>query len=199
MANANETSALIIEHIVKRGEEKRYEQWTTDILNAVSRSPGYLGREVFPAAGAGKPYRVIVRFQTAGDLQNWLESAERRLFIEQIQDALTTGDQVRVQAGIDVWFTSPDAPLRPKPYKQFLLTAAAIYPLTLIVPRLLAPLLSAVPFLAQPLIANLFVTAIVVALMTWVVMPRLTGWLHDWLFDAGGRETYKPDVGEIKL
>ncbi len=35
--------AFIITHTIKAGEEKRYEDWLTDILTAVNTAPGYLG------------------------------------------------------------------------------------------------------------------------------------------------------------
>jgi hypothetical protein len=39
--------AFIITHTIKAGEEERYEAWLMGVLSAVSRAPGYLGREVF--------------------------------------------------------------------------------------------------------------------------------------------------------
>lgn len=199
MTNADETAALIIEHTIKKGEEKRYEQWTAEILKAVGQSPGYLGREVFPSGNAGKPYTIIVRFRNQADVQKWLDSPERKSFVERMRDAFENGDKTSVRAGIDVWFTPTDAPKKPPAYKQFLLTAAAIYPLTLVVPRLLAPLFARVPVLGNPFVANLFVTAIVVGLMTWLIMPRLTVWLHDWLFAAPRETATKRETETIKL
>ncbi len=182
--NASETTALIIEHTVKKGHEQHYEKWLREILAHVSASSGYLGREIFPPSGTGKPYTTIVRFNTDHDLQLWLDSSERRQFIEQIQDALEDGDRTQIKAGIDVWFTPGDAPNKPSPYKQFLLSAAAIYPLSLIVPRLMLPLYKTVPLFEHPLVSGLMTTLIIVGLMTYAVMPYLTYWLRGWLFNA---------------
>lgn len=70
-------------------------------------------------------------------------------------------------------------------HKQFLLTLAAIYPLTLFVPWLLQPLFALesalVPALRHPLLDHLLVAAVVVSLMVWVVMPRATRLLSGWL------------------
>lgn len=185
--NASETTALIIEHTVKKGHEQRYEKWLREILAHVGASSGYLGREIFAPSDAGKSYTTIVRFTTDGDLQIWLDSAERRRFIEQIQDALESGDRTQIRAGIDVWFTPGNAPNKPSPYKQFLLSAAAIYPLSLIVPRLLLPFYKAVPLFDHPLVSGLLTTMIIVALMTYAVMPYLTYWLRGWLFTVSER------------
>lgn len=185
--NASETTALIIEHTVKKGHEQRYEKWLREILAAVAVSSGYLGREIFPPSGTGKPYTSIVRFNSDQDLQLWLDSSERRQFVEQIQDVFEDGDRTQIKAGIDVWFTPDDAPNKPKAYKQFLLSAAAIYPISLILSRLLLPVYEAVPLFEHPLVKGLMTTLITVGLMTYVVMPRLTYWLRGWLYGTSKR------------
>lgn len=188
--NASDTTALIIEHTVKKGHEQRYEQWLREILAEVSAFTGYLGREIFPPPATGKPYTSIVRFHTDQDLQVWLDSSERRRFIEQIQDALEGGDRTQIKAGIDVWFTPSDALNKPKAYKQFLLSAAAIYPLSQIVPRLMLPFYKTVPLFENPLVSGLITTLITTGLMTYAVMPYLTYWMRGWLYSttAEGRK-----------
>jgi hypothetical protein len=182
--NGNEPTALVIEHTIERENQPRYENWLKEILEAVSASPGYLGREVFPATGDELTYTTIVRFQANQDLERWLDSPERKAFIEKVHDAFEGGDRTSVRAGIDVWFTPPNSTNKPQPYKQFLITAAAIYPLSLLVPRLLSPLFEAVPFLGHPLASGLIVTSIIVGLMTYVVMPYVTQLLRNWLFKS---------------
>ena len=69
MLEEGQTTALVIEHTVKKGNEERYKQWLAEIFEASRKFPGYLGREVFPPAGENKPYVIIVRFATESDLQ----------------------------------------------------------------------------------------------------------------------------------
>ena len=57
-------------------------------------------------------------------------------------------------------------------------TGAAVWPLSQALGYVVA---LALPDLALPL-RGLIVTAVMVALLTWVVMPRLTRWLAWWLF-----------------
>ena len=188
MENAQDTTALIIEHTIKKGDERRYEKWLGEILKATKKSSGYLGREVFPPDAAGKPYIIIVRYRTSEDLQKWLDSAEREMFINEMRDALSGGDKTFIKAGIDVWFSPANAAKTPPAYKQFLVTAIAIYPLSLIVPQLLAPLFEAAPALENPLLGGLLITVILVGLMTYLIMPLLTGWLRDWLYETANRD-----------
>jgi len=187
MAQANESAALVIEHVVRKSSEKRYEIWLKDVLTVLSRAPGFLGREIFPPAAAGKPYTIIDRFVSHTELQNWLNSPERQAFVESMRDAFEF-DQTTVRAGIDVWFAPDKNSPKPAAYKQFLLTAAVIYPISLIATSLLAPLSKVVPLLKNPFISGLFVTAILCGLMTYLIMPFLNFWLHDWLFSASGNK-----------
>ncbi len=183
MTDQNETAALVVEHTIRQDQRKQYEKWLSEILKAVSASRGYLGREVFPPTEDGKPYTTVVRFKNQTDVQLWLDSPERRAFIESMKDAFEKGDQTTVKAGLDIWF-SPNGEMRKSPaYKQFLLAVAAIYPVTLIIPRLLEPLFAAVPILANPFIGNFFVTLILVGLLNYLIMPFLTKLLKNWLFD----------------
>lgn len=188
MVNIDEPTALVIEHTIKPGNQRRYEEWLAEILEAVKKAPGYIGREIFPPNGTDKPYIIIVRFQTHADLQNWLDSTERKDFIRKVRDTLDGGDKTSVKAGIDVWFTPENALHKPPAYKQFLITLAAIYPLTLIVPRVVAPLAETFTPLKNPFFGNFIVAVIIVGLMTYVIMPNLTGWLRSWLFKQAARK-----------
>ncbi len=67
--------------------------------------------------------------------------------------------------------------------KQFLLILSALYPLNLITPYLLTSLFRVVPPLTHPLIRGLFISAVVVGLMTFVVMPHYTRLAERWLYE----------------
>jgi antibiotic biosynthesis monooxygenase (ABM) superfamily enzyme len=173
--------AFVITHTIKTGEEKRYEDWTKEILNASSSYPGYLGREVFRPAAGSRKYTTIVRFDRDEHLRAWIDSDTRRELIGRVSDLLEEGDQNEIRTGVDFWFT-PEGTRSPKAWKQFLLTTSAVYPLSLIIPRLLAPLFRVVPPLGHQLVANLLVAIILTGLLTFVIMPRYTRLFRRWLY-----------------
>lgn len=181
----NKSVALIITHTIKAGEEKRYEAWLTEILSAVSSFPGYLGREIFRPAQGTRTYTSIVRFDANNHLNAWVESETRNSFVSRVGDLLERGDVHEIRTGIDFWFT-PEGVKPPKPWKQFLLTLSAVYPLSLIIPRLFGPLFRVVPILAQQFISGLLIAATLTALLTFVIMPRYTRLVKKWLYDAAG-------------
>ena len=82
---------------------------------------------------------------------------------------------------VPFWFT-PEGVKPPKPWKQFLLTLSAVYPLSLIIPSFFSPLYRAVPDLGQPLISGLVIAATLTALLTFVIMPRYTRLMKSWLY-----------------
>jgi antibiotic biosynthesis monooxygenase (ABM) superfamily enzyme len=182
IADQHKSVALIITHTVKAGEEKRYEGWLTDILSEVSRSHGYLGREIFRPTQGTRTYTSIVRFDTNNNLTAWVESETRNSFVSRVTDLLEKGDVHEIRTGIDFWFT-PEGVKPPRPWKQFLVTLTAVYPLSIIIPQLLSPMFLASPVLGNQFVSGLLIAATLTALLTFVIMPRYTRLMKRWLYD----------------
>jgi uncharacterized protein len=174
--------AFIITHIIKEGEEKRYEDWLAEILGAVSSCPGYLGREIFRPAQGTRKYTIIVRFDSQDHLYAWAKSDTRQSFVNRVVDLLEKGDLNEIRTGIDFWFT-PEGVRPPRSWKQFLLTLSAVYPLSLIIPHLLSLLFSVAPSLGHPLIEGLLMASILTGLLTFVIMPHYTRLVKRWLYE----------------
>jgi uncharacterized protein len=66
---------------VKPGHEHAYEAFLEGIAAAARRFPGYLGVEVFRPSDPGGEYRIVYRFDTAANLQRWLDSDERSSWV----------------------------------------------------------------------------------------------------------------------
>lgn len=64
-----------------------------------------------------------------------------------------------------------------------MVTWSAIYPLVMGVPLLITPLMQALGLPEQRWLSTLAVTATVVFLMVYVVMPRYTKLIKRWLFN----------------
>jgi len=173
--------AFIITHIIKTGEAWQYENWLTDIQREVRHLPGYLGREIFRPAHGSRKYTSILRFDTLDSLNAWAESETRKKYVDKVTHLLEAGDQVDIQTGVDFWFT-PEGVHPPKPWKQFLLTLTAVYPLSLLIPRLLRQLFLLVPYFEQELIRALLMSVTLTGLLTFIIMPRYTRLVKRWLY-----------------
>lgn len=67
-------------------------------------------------------------------------------------------------------------------WKQYLVTWSAIFPLALVVPLLVTPLLHFLGLRNNRFVGTFAVTGVVVYRMVYVVMPRYTRLLRRWLF-----------------
>jgi antibiotic biosynthesis monooxygenase (ABM) superfamily enzyme len=85
--------------------------------------------------------------------------------------------QTTIGEGLEAWFRNPHAPMPPR-WKMALLTWIAVWPVSILVPAILMPLLG--PNSPQVLTAGLIAAGIVV-ILTWVAMPLLIKVAHPWL------------------
>ncbi|HEX2180675.1 MAG TPA: antibiotic biosynthesis monooxygenase [Rubrobacteraceae bacterium] len=180
-AGTNPPVTAVASRRVKRGREREFEEWTSGILAAANEFPGYLGFEVLrPGDAPGDDeYRIVFRFDRESNLRAWEESEERHRWLRKAEP-LIHEERVHVLTGLETWFTLPWKAGEPSPprYKMAMVTWLAVFPLITGILVLFGPLLGLLPMLLRTLI----LTAVMVSLMTYVVMPRLTRIFSFWLY-----------------
>ncbi|MEO8670320.1 MAG: antibiotic biosynthesis monooxygenase [Tahibacter sp.] len=177
-------ATVVITHRVNEGRHAEYEQWLGEISPLCRASPGHLDWHIVrPIPDLSATYTVVIRFDTQAHLKQWMESPERAGLIAKVQPLLASGDDFLVSSGLDFWFTPSEAKAKlPVRWKQYLLTWSAIYPLVLGVSLLVANALRTLGVPSNVPLTTLVVTAIVVFLMVYVVMPHYTRLVRRWLF-----------------
>ncbi|WP_035882602.1 antibiotic biosynthesis monooxygenase [Cupriavidus metallidurans] len=181
--NPQDIVTSIIVHEVEPGAAGQYETWLADIRVACSRFPGYLSTDVIRPVGKSREYATIVRFADFKSLNAWMESDERRQHIARMQSSLRQGDRYEIRTGLDFWFTPKHAPVKvPTVWKQWLVTWSAILPLSIVVPLGVVPMLTRLGFARDSFADKAVVSAAIVFLMVYVVMPRYTRLVARWLF-----------------
>ena len=180
----NEGATAVITHRVREDKHPQYEAWLDEIAPLCKASPGHLDWHIVrPIPGLTATYTVIIRFDTAAHLGQWMRSPTRSRLIEQVRPLLAAGDDFFVRSGLDFWFTPGGAKAKvPVRWKQYLVTWSAIYPLVLGAPLVVTPVLRRLGVPDPPFLNTLAVTGTVVFLMVYVVMPRYTRLLKQWLF-----------------
>jgi uncharacterized protein len=174
---------FVIQHQLKPQAHADYEQWLRRIIPVAARFPGHRGVDVIRPVPGAQDYTVAVRFDTREQAEDWFESDARRQLIADVEPLLMRTETLGTVTGLEFWFAPAVPPqVRARPFKQFLITLSVIYPLTLLVPWALEPLIAAVPLLDERLLRHLIVTAIVVGLITYVVMPRYVRLVAGWLY-----------------
>ncbi len=179
-----EGATVVITHRLREHKLTEYESWLQEIAPLCKASLGYLDWHIVrPIPGLSETYTIIIRFDTIEHLRGWMESPTRARLIEKVQHLFATGDDFFISSGLDFWFTPIGAKAKvPIRWKQYLVTWSAIFPLALIVPLLVTPVLQSLAFPSNRFTSTLAVTGVVVFLMVYVVMPRYTRLLQRWLF-----------------
>lgn len=178
-------ATVVITHRVKDERQAEYNDWLTNEIGPVClRSPGHMDTQVIrPVGGLTKTYTIIIRFHTRHDLECWINSEERKSLIEVVRPLLSKDDDFYIQSGLDFWFMQEGAGAKiPVRWKQFLVTWSVIFPLVLLVPLIVDPLLRYLGIAPNHYFDNLCITGVIVALVIYVVMPHYTKLVERWLF-----------------
>ena len=175
MTGVDPVSIAVTFH-VKQGREAEFERWAHDITVASANYPGNLGATWVRTAGA---YHLIYRFADDAMFHDWHESAERAAFLERLQPiaTLVTDDHL---TGLETWFELPGHPSGSAPprWKMVIATWIGVFPLLALLQWLVSPRMADLPLVLRVML----LTFVVVVLMTYLVMPRLTLLLKRWLY-----------------
>lgn len=175
---------VVISRKVKPGCKKSFEKFISGITAAAMTFEGHLGTNVFrPSSPTDKEYRIIFKFDRASNLQIWQQSECRRQWLARAESLCLEPPRIRVITGLETWFTLPASakPTNPPPrYKMATVTLLALFPSIQLANLTLAPLLELLPL--PLLVRSLIITVILVLLMTYVLMPRMTKLFSGWLY-----------------
>jgi uncharacterized protein len=173
-----EPVTVTIARSVAPGRENEFEDWSAALTRAASRWPGFLGAGLLRPGHVGEPWHVVFRFASAADLSAWDASPERTEILAAGEPLVHATELHRV-SGLETWFALPGrtAPAPPR-WKMFLVSAAAIYLLNIVLTAVYGGFIVGWPAMVR----LAFVSVPVTALMTWVVMPRAARALAAWLY-----------------
>lgn len=179
-----EGATVVITHRIKDGKLTEYEGWMEEMAPVCKGAPGHVDWQIIrPVPGLTNTYTIIVRFAAREALERWLQSPERHALLEKAKPLLANDGEFFISSGMDFWFMPEGAKAKvPVRWKQFLITWSAIYPLVLVMPILVIPMMRLLGIPANHLVDMLLVTGGVVASMVYVVMPRYTRLVQHWLF-----------------
>jgi len=162
---------------VRPGCEAEFQKALREFLQTSFAHGGVQGASMLvpPPGSDTREYGILRTFANEAERDAFYESPLFKTWEERAR-TLTEGEPVYRQLhGLEAWFRSPHEP--PPRWKMAVVTLHGVYPVSLLIGFVLSPALSKLP-----LALNLFVvSAIIVGLLTWVVMPVVTRLLDDWL------------------
>jgi uncharacterized protein len=175
----NESGPLtvVVTWRVRQGCEPEFEAWRREISAAALRFPGHMGIDVIlPGATKGE-YVVVFRFDTYRHLRAWQESDIRRELLKRAEPFRENEPAYRLESGLEYWFAPSAVPGSPPRWKMAFVTVLGVWPVSMLVPWLLNPLIGRQP----PALQALCMAVGIVTLLTWAVMPVLVRMLRPWL------------------
>ena len=170
---------ISIERRVVPGRESDFEAWVRGITAEALKFKGHMGVNVIRPSSGSSNYVTIFRFDNYAHSKAWEGSAVRRQWLDKLEDTIEGDAQIMKGTGLEFWFDLPELPVvRPSPHKMALVLFFTVYSMLLLVNNLLAPFTQGWTMELR-LLAGVMVQ---VPLMTYVVMPRVTRLLKNWLF-----------------
>jgi len=177
-----EPVAVLALRTVKHGLEVRFEEELHDFIARSLQTEGQLGVSVMrPVQESGsREYGILRRFSDSESRDRFYESPIFKQW--EIKVAPLTEGEPKHQhlSGLETWFVLPGqrALIPPPPWKMAVITVLGVWPVSMLVPWLLNPLISGLSLTLQAL----FVAVGIVILLTWVVMPVFVRILKRWLY-----------------
>jgi antibiotic biosynthesis monooxygenase (ABM) superfamily enzyme len=159
-----------------------YEKALAEFVRRSLLEPGARGVQcLYPPPGSGSnEYGVLRTFASPEARDAFYKSALYQDWLVEIKP-WTEGDSHRRELrGLEAWFREPSLPMPPD-WKMALLTWVAVWPVSIIVPAVLNPLLG--PQFNFYIGAGIIAVGIVV-ILTWVAMPLLIKVTYGWLYPS---------------
>jgi uncharacterized protein len=176
-ANDHGPLTVVVTWRVKHGCEGEFEAWRREISAAALGFPGHMGINVIQTGTTPREYVVIFRFDTYQHLRAWQDSDVRRELLNKAEPFRESEPAYHLESGLEYWFAPQGTPASPPLWKMAIVTVLGVWPVSMLVPLLLNPLISRQPLVLQAL----FIAVGIVILLTWVVMPVLVRILRPWL------------------
>ncbi len=175
----NHQVTAVISHYIRPGRESGYETWLQGISQVARQFEGHDGVTILrPQAGSRKEYVIILRFDTYQNLCRWMKSKERQEWIDRAKPLTEKSESVQVLTGLEALVSLPNTASSPPPkYKTAFVTWIGVFVCVSILGYFFTPYLAGLPYLLRQAI----MTGLVVILLAYVVMPRLTRLFHGWL------------------
>jgi antibiotic biosynthesis monooxygenase (ABM) superfamily enzyme len=179
---STESVAVLVLRTVKAGFEERFEAELHDFIYHSLQTEGQLGVSVIrPVQGSGsREYGILRRFRDSASRERFYESPPFQQWEVNVA-SLTEGEAKHQNlSGLETWFVLPGqrTMIPPPPWKMALVTVVGVWPVSMFVPWVLNPFISALPSILQALL----VAAGIVILLTWAIMPVLVRIFKAWVY-----------------
>ena len=172
---------VVVTRVVRPGKEDEFAAWAEEVDAAAARFDGHLGAvRLHDNQGLN---HLVYLFDGDDHLKRWEDSPLRRELIRRGNEL--SDDQRTTADGRHSWFTVPSTSAS---WKSFVMTWLAVFPSLLVISSVVRWIGPGLPQPLQLAISSLTLTA----LLTWVILPRVTNRVRPWLFHGARPEARSP-------
>ncbi|MEM7551024.1 MAG: antibiotic biosynthesis monooxygenase [Bacteroidota bacterium] len=172
---------VVVSHFVKQGKEKVFENALKQVIQKAKDYKGYEGIQIINVSkNTDSEYILLIRFDKEANYKIWEQSTPRNTWFKELEEYITKESEIRHQEGLEFWFSLPQmtASVPPRKWKMALLTWMVIYPSVLTLSTVAGIYLDFMPLFIRMLIVSM----ILVSLMTYIIMPKITTVFASWIF-----------------
>ncbi|MDF2696896.1 MAG: hypothetical protein K0S65_5279 [Labilithrix sp.] len=173
---------IAITRRVRKTHVAEFERALSDFASQSLAEHGARGVHVlYPPQGSDSTeYGIMRSFANEADRTAFYETPLYKEWLRRIEPMVEGAPTYRRLTGLEAWFRDPNGGGPPR-WKMAILTWIAVWPVSMVVPALLLPLIGG--RLPNILTAGTIAGGIVIVL-TWAVMPLLVRIAHHWLHPA---------------
>src|SRR5215472_6872856 len=124
-------ASSVITQVIPPGLTETFLDWQRGISAAAAEAPGYQTTEIYPPAGAGEPWVVIIHFDDPKTLKDWIDSPKRAEWVAKLPREIRDFQLQTLPSGFGAWFAGtlagPPVALPPR-WKMALTILFTLYP-----------------------------------------------------------------------
>jgi antibiotic biosynthesis monooxygenase (ABM) superfamily enzyme len=175
----DETIHVAVTRYVHKQHAAEFERRLAAFASLTMADPRSRGVHLlYPAAEAERAeYGILRSFASAADRDSFYASDLYKEWSKSIEPLIDGAPLYRELNGLEAWFREPHTKMPPR-WKMAFLTWVAVWPVSMGVPALLAPLYP--PGVPVWIRAGIGAAGIVLVL-TWAAMPLLVKLFHGWI------------------
>lgn len=174
-----EPVTVVFSQRIAAGNDAAFVKLHENVVERLGGFEGFLGSDLFrPVEGIQDEYVIVASFASRADLDRWLDSPERRSWLDRVEGLIEGDRTMNVVGGFGGWFPAhPARPGGPKRWKQAVAVLIALFPTVLVITLIRNAIAPDMNLVLSILIGNI----ISVAILSFLAMPRLTKVMAPWL------------------
>jgi antibiotic biosynthesis monooxygenase (ABM) superfamily enzyme len=174
-----EPVTVVFSQRIAAANEAAFVKLHADVVDRLRGFEGFLGSDLFPPVdGIQDEHVIVASFASRSDLDRWLDSGVRQDWLDRVEQLIEGDRTMNVVGGFGGWFPAhPARPGGPKRWKQAVAVLIALFPTVLVITVIRNAIAPNMNLVLSILVGNI----ISVAILSFLLMPRLTRMMAPWL------------------